>query len=106
MAAGTPYADARCLVGYNDHNHAVAATTVWSAGPGRPGLLEPLGVHNDHQGHGYGKAIAIAAAAALRDMGSSSATVCAEGSNTGAVATYRAAGYQPQPEVRDLRRAG
>ncbi|NUR31359.1 MAG: GNAT family N-acetyltransferase [Catenulispora sp.] len=106
MAAGTPYADARCLVGYDDRGDAVAATTVWSAGPGKPGLLEPLGVHGDHQGHGYGTAIALAAAAALRDMGASSATVCAEGSNAAAVATYRAAGFQPRPEVRDLRRAG
>ncbi len=106
MAAGTPYAAARCLVGYDGLGVAVAATTVWSAGPGKPGLIEPLGVHGDHHGHGYGKAIALAAAAALRDMGASSATVCAEGSNTAAVATYRAAGFQPQPEVRDLRRVG
>ncbi|MEV0589669.1 GNAT family N-acetyltransferase [Nonomuraea sp. NPDC050310] len=105
MAAGTPYADARCLVGYNEHGQAVAATTVWSAGAGRPGLIEPLGVHGDHQGHGYGKAMAVAAAAALRQMGASSATVCAEGSNAGAAATYRSAGYQPQAEARDLRRA-
>jgi ribosomal protein S18 acetylase RimI-like enzyme len=104
MAAGTPYANARCLVGYNDQGDAVAATTVWSAGPGKPGLVEPLGVHNDHQGHGYGKSIAIAAAAALRDMGASSATVCAEVSNAAAVATYRAAGFKPQAEVRDLTR--
>lgn len=104
MAAGTPYADARCLVGYDDRGDAVAATTVWSAGPGRPGLIEPLGVHGDHQGHGYGRAIAVAAAAALSEMGSSSATVCAEGANPGAVAAYRSAGYRPQPEVRDLRR--
>ncbi|MCC3763800.1 GNAT family N-acetyltransferase [Glycomyces sp. TRM65418] len=106
MAAGTPYAHARCLVGYNDQGDAVAATTVWSAGPGRPGLVEPLGVHGDHQGHGYGRAIALAAAAALRDMGASSATVCAEGSNAAAVAAYRSAGFQPQPAVPDLRRVG
>ncbi|WP_147134133.1 GNAT family N-acetyltransferase [Stackebrandtia albiflava] len=106
MAAGTPYADARCLLGFNDRGDAVAATTVWSAGPGRPGLLEPLGVHRDHRGRGYGKAIAVAAAAALRDMGASSATVCAEASNTAAVTTYRSAGYQPRPAVRDLRRVG
>lgn len=106
MAAGTPYADARCLVGYDDRDDAVAATTVWSAGPGKPGLIEPLGVHRDHQGHGYGRAIALAAAAALQDMGASSATVCAEGANTAAVATYRAAGFQSRPEMRDLRRIG
>jgi hypothetical protein len=37
MAAGAPYADAQCLVAYDDHGAAVAAATVWSAGSGRPG---------------------------------------------------------------------
>jgi GNAT superfamily N-acetyltransferase len=100
MAAGVAYADARCLVAY-DGDQAVAAVTVWSAGPGRPGLLEPMGVHRDHRGHGYGKAITVAAAAALRDMGSSSALVCTPSSNVGAVATYRSAGFEALPEVRD-----
>ena len=75
MAAAPPYADARCLVAYDGDGAAVPAATVWSAGPGRPGLLEPVGVHRDHRGHRYGMAITIAAAAALRDMGSSSAIV-------------------------------
>src|SRR3954452_3999152 len=44
MAAGLPYAYARCLVAYDDRRNAVAAVTVWSAGPGKPGLLEPMGV--------------------------------------------------------------
>lgn len=104
MAAGSPYADARCLVAYDDHGNAVAAVTVWSAGPGRPGLLEPMGVHRDHRGHGHGRAITIAAAAALRELGSSSALVCTPSSNVGAVATYRSAGFQQLPEVRDRRR--
>lgn len=106
MAAGTPYADARCLVGYDSRGEAVAATTVWSAGAGRPGLVEPLGVHRDHQGRGYGRAIAVAAAAALRDMGASSATVCTSSTNTAAVAAYRAAGFEPLAAVPDLLRAG
>ncbi len=101
MAAGLPYADARCLVAYDDRDNAVAAVTVWSAGPGRPGLLEPLGVHRDHRGHGYGRAITVAAAAALRELGSSSALVCTPSSNVGAVATYRSGGFEPLPEVRD-----
>ncbi len=101
MAAGSPYADARCLVAYDDQGDAVAAVTVWSTGPGRPGLLEPMGVHRDHRGHGYGRAITVAAAAALRELGSSSATVCTPSSNVGAVATYRSAGFRPLPEVRD-----
>ncbi|ROP40149.1 GNAT family N-acetyltransferase [Saccharothrix texasensis] len=104
MAGGTPYADARCLVAYDEQDQAVAAVTVWSAGAGRPGLIEPMGVHSDHRGHGYGKAITIAAAAALRDLGSSSALVCTPSSNVGAVATYESAGFQALPEVRDRRR--
>src|SRR5690606_27136294 len=41
MAAGPGYADGRCVVVY-DGDTAAAAATVWSAGPGRPGLLEPV----------------------------------------------------------------
>jgi hypothetical protein len=66
MAAGSPYADACCLVGYDDQGNA---------------------------------------AAALRELGSSSAIVCAESSNIGAVATYRSAGFRQLPEVRDLQRS-
>ncbi|MEV5983198.1 GNAT family N-acetyltransferase [Streptomyces sp. NPDC052114] len=104
MAAGSPYADARCLVAYDDRGDAVATATVWSAGPGRPGLLEPMGVHPDHRGHGYGRAITLAAAATLQGLGSSSAFVAAPSANVGAVATYRSAGFQALPEVRDRRR--
>ena len=105
MAAGSPYADAQCLVAYDNQDTAVAAATVWSAGPGRPGLLEPMGVHREYRGHGYGTAITVAAAAILRKLGSSSAIVCTASSNGGAVATYRSAGFEQLPEVRDLRRA-
>jgi ribosomal protein S18 acetylase RimI-like enzyme len=104
MAGGLPYADARCLIAYDAQNTAVAMVTVWSAGPGRPGLLEPMGVHREHRGHGYGTAITLAAAAALRQLGSSSAIVCTRSSNVGAVATYRSAGFQQLPDVPDLRR--
>ncbi|MER6304626.1 GNAT family N-acetyltransferase [Streptomyces sp. NPDC001657] len=101
MAAGVPYADARSLIAYDDRGNAVATVTVWSAGPGRPGLLEPMGVHRDHRRHGYGEAITVAAAATLRELGSSSAIVCTPSSNVGAVATYQSAGFQQCPEVRD-----
>ncbi|HEY2297731.1 MAG TPA: GNAT family N-acetyltransferase [Jatrophihabitans sp.] len=104
MAAGLPYADARCLVGYDDRGTAVAAVTVWSAGPGKPGLLEPMGVHREHRGHGYGTAITVAAAAALQELGSSSATVCTPSANLGAAATYASAGFQQLPETCDLAR--
>jgi ribosomal protein S18 acetylase RimI-like enzyme len=102
MAAGLPYADARCLVGYDDQGNAVAAVTVWSAGQGKPGLVEPMGVHREHRGHGYGTAITVAAASALQDLGSSSAVVYTASSNVGAVATYKSAGFEQLPEIRDL----
>lgn len=105
MATGSPYADAKCLVAYDDQRAAMAAATVWSAGPCMPGLLEAVGVHRAHRGHGYGTVITVAAAAALRDMGSSSAVVCTPSSNVGAVATYRSAGFQQLPDVRDLHRS-
>jgi ribosomal protein S18 acetylase RimI-like enzyme len=101
MAAGLPYADARCLVAYDDRGNAVAAVTVWSAGPGKPGLLEPMGVHREHRGHGYGTAITVAAAATLRELGASSAIVCTPSVNAGGVATYLSAGFQQLPERRD-----
>jgi GNAT superfamily N-acetyltransferase len=101
MAAGLPYADARCLVAYDNQGNAVATVTVWSAGAGKPGLLEPMGVHREHRGQGYGKAITVAAAAALQELGSSSAIVCTESSNVGAVATYESAGFHQLPERRD-----
>jgi ribosomal protein S18 acetylase RimI-like enzyme len=82
----------------------VAAITVWSAGEGKPGLVEPMGVHRNHHGHGYGRAITVAGAAALQDLGSSSAVVCTKSSNVGGVATYKSAGFQQLPEVRDLYR--
>ncbi len=106
MADGPAYANARCLIGYDESGVPVAGVTVWSAGPGRPGLLEPAGVHRDHRGHSYGTQISIAAAAQLQEMGCSSATVCTPTSNAVAVATYASAGFRRLPAVRDLHRSG
>jgi ribosomal protein S18 acetylase RimI-like enzyme len=78
-----------------------AVVIVWSAGPGKPGLVEPMGVHQDFRGRGYGKAICVAGAAALREMGSSSVRVCTPSSNVGGVATYKAARFEAMPEIHD-----
>jgi GNAT superfamily N-acetyltransferase len=102
MAAGAAYRDGLCLLGRDERGDPVAAITVWSAGPGRPGIIEPMGVHRGARGHGYGRAITLAGAAALRDLGASGATVHTPAFNTGAVATYESAGFVPQPETRAL----
>jgi GNAT superfamily N-acetyltransferase len=104
MAASSAYRRARCLVAYDHDGTAVAATTVWSAGRGRPGLIEPLGAHRDHRGRGHGRAISVAAAAALQQLGSSSATVCTPSGNVGGVAAYTSAGFERLPDVTDFRR--
>jgi GNAT superfamily N-acetyltransferase len=105
MAAGLPYTDARCLLARDDQDVPVAGVTVWSAGPGKPGLIEPMGVHAEHRGQGYGRAVCRAAAAELRRQGASSALVCTPSALTSAVATYRSAGYHPLPERLDRSRA-
>ncbi|MFC7597341.1 GNAT family N-acetyltransferase [Terrabacter sp. GCM10028922] len=101
MSAAPFYADARCLGAYDDQGSPAAVVTVWSAGKGKPGLVEPMGVHADHRGRGYGRAITVAGAAALREMGSSSVRVCTPSSNVGGVATYKAAGFAARQEVAD-----
>ncbi|NUR61893.1 MAG: GNAT family N-acetyltransferase [Catenulispora sp.] len=101
MSAAPFFTDARCLGAYDDQGNATAVVTVWSAGPGKPGLVEPMGVHADHRGRGYGRAITVAGAAALREMGSSSVRVCTPSSNVGGVATYKAAGFKARPEIGD-----
>ena len=104
VTRGPAYSDARSLLGYVDHDVAVAMVTVWATGSGGPGELEPMGVRRDHRGRGHGRAICLAAADELREMGASHAFVSTPSSNVGAVATYRAAGYDEKPQVRDLRR--
>ncbi|WP_189249442.1 GNAT family N-acetyltransferase [Streptosporangium pseudovulgare] len=104
MAAGAPYADARCLAVRDERGEAVAAVIVWSAGEGRIGLIEPMGVHRAHRGHGYGRAITLAAARALQESGSSSVVVYTPSSNVGAVATYRSADLEQLSERRDVYR--
>ena len=95
---------AQSLIGYDPTGAAVAVTTVWSAGEGRPGLVEPMGVHRDHQGKGYGVAITQAGAQALHQAGASAAAVVAENSNPAALATYTAAGFTAGASVSDLAR--
>lgn len=106
MASGIPFAQARCLVGFDADDRPVATVTVWSAGPGRPGIIEPMGVDPAHRGRGHGRSMNIAAAAALRDLGCSAGFVATTGSNTGAVAAYESAGFATINERLDRQRQG
>lgn len=101
-----PFADrAHSLIGYDEHDVPVAVTTVWTAGPGRPGLIEPMGVARDHHGHGYGTAITLAGADVLARHGASSAVVATENRRPAALATYLSAGFVAHDAVTDLKRA-
>lgn len=104
VARGLPFSDARCLLARDATGAAVATLTVWSAGPGRPGLVEPLGVHADHRRRGHGASICRAAGHHLKDMGATSAWVCTPSSLHAAVATYEAAGFERMPPRLDLAR--
>lgn len=100
-----PLADSvRIISGVDPDGMTAAVIAVWSAGPGRPGLIEPMAVHGDHRGRGYGRAITLAGAATLREMGASTALVCTEAARLGAVATYCSAGFMAGPDVRDRAR--
>ncbi|WP_436326522.1 GNAT family N-acetyltransferase [Brevibacterium sp. FAM 27836] len=66
------------------------------------GIIEPLGVHSEHRGHGFGTEMALGAASALRSMEASSITVATPPSNVAAVAAYRAAGMGNLGEVFDF----
>lgn len=101
-----PFADrSRSLVARDPDGTPVAVTTVWFAGTGRPGLVEPLAVRSDHAGRGYGVAMTLAGARVLADLGASTVAVATEDARPVAVATYRSAGFVTAGPVTDLRRA-
>jgi GNAT superfamily N-acetyltransferase len=102
MAGGPAFRAAECLLAYDASGTPVAGVTIWAAGGGRPGILEPMGVHAEHRGRGHGTAICIAAAAALQRLGASIAWVCTPSSRDSAIATYRSAGFLALPERLDL----
>jgi len=104
LRTATGAGDSRCLLALDVDGAAVAATTIWTAGTGRAGLIEPLGVGREHRGHGYGAAITRAGVAMLRELGASRALVATPSANTAAVATYESAGFTAMPQRVDLQR--
>jgi len=80
----------------------VAAATAWAAGPGRCGILEPMGTHRAARGRGHGRGVVLAALAALARAGASGVTVHTPASNSGAVATYVSCGLRPLQSTEAL----
>ncbi|MFJ8968392.1 GNAT family N-acetyltransferase [Streptomyces anulatus] len=83
-----------------------AAATGWFGGTGRCGLLEPVGTHADHRGHGYGRDAVRGACAALADRGASAVAVLTPAGNEAAAALYRSAGFTVVRENFDWTRPG
>lgn len=81
-----------------------AAATGWFGGTGRCGLLEPVGTHPDHRGHGYGRDAVRGACAALADRGASAVAVLTPAGNEAAAALYRSAGFTLVRENHDWTR--
>jgi ribosomal protein S18 acetylase RimI-like enzyme len=78
-----------------------AAATGWFAGPGRCALLEPVGTHAEHRGHGYGRDVVRGTCAALAALGASAVAVVTPAANHAAVALYRSAGFSIVRENHD-----
>ncbi|MGW4628996.1 GNAT family N-acetyltransferase [Streptomyces rubiginosohelvolus] len=81
-----------------------AAATGWLAGAGRCALLEPVGTHPDHRGHGYVRDAVLGTCAALDDQGASAVVVVTPARDEAAVVLYTSAGFTVVRENRDWTR--
>jgi ribosomal protein S18 acetylase RimI-like enzyme len=106
MAAGTAYDPRLDLVAWTPDGRPAAAATGWLAGPGRVGLLEPVGTHADHRRQGYGHRVTVAVMAALARAGARGVRVHTPAGNTAAVAAYQRCGMRPIDLTTDVVRSG
>ncbi|MBA3309963.1 MAG: GNAT family N-acetyltransferase [Nocardioidaceae bacterium] len=104
MAAGPGFDPALEYLRRNPEGLPVAAATGWSAGRGKCGILEPVGTHLDHTGAGHGKAVSMAAIAALARVGASGVTVHTPGFNAAAIRTYESCGLRQVEITHAMRR--
>lgn len=104
MAAGPGFDPRLEVLTRNDAGEPVAAATAWSAGPGRCGILEPVGTHREHTGHGHGRRAVQAAVGRLARVDASGVTVHTPTSNVAATRLYQSCGLRPVAVVQSMRR--
>lgn len=104
MASSPAHDPALEFLARTAEDEPAAGATAWSAGPGRAGILEPVGTHPDHRRQGHGRAVSLAAVAALARAGASGVGVQTPEANTAAVATYLDCGLEHVASVRALLR--
>jgi ribosomal protein S18 acetylase RimI-like enzyme len=104
MAAGPTYDSSLDLLRRAGDGAPVAAATGWSAGPGKCGILEPVGTHPGFAGHGHGRAVSRAVIAALARAGASGVAVHTPLSNAAAVRAYQSCGLRQVERTTDLAR--
>ncbi|MFC0672791.1 GNAT family N-acetyltransferase [Brachybacterium hainanense] len=104
MCAAPAAERSRFLLLRDAEGRPVAAAGIWAAGPGLPGIIEPLGVHAEHRGLGHGRTITRACADQLREMGAAEMLVGTPADNDPAPAAYARAGMRREADARDLRR--
>ena len=95
MAAAPAFDPSLDLLRRTPSGEPAAACTAWSSRPGACAILEPVGTHSDHQGRGHGKAVVLAAVAALAKAGASGVCVHTPTDNAAAVAAYVSCGLRP-----------
>lgn len=94
MAAGPSFRPEFDLLARDDAGEPVAAITVWLPGPGKCGVIEPMGTHPHYRRRGHGRRVILAACAALAGAGASGVCVVTPESNPAAVGVYQAAGMR------------
>ena len=106
MAASSAYDASLDLLVRDEAGTPVAAGTAWSAGPGRCGMLEPVGTAAEHRGRGHSTRLLHGLCAALAAAGASSAAVATPAANSVAVRAYTRAGFLTLGLTTAMRRPG
>ena len=106
MAASPAYDASLDLLVRDEAGTPVAAGTAWSAGPGRCGMLEPVGTSAEHRRRGHATRLLNGLCAALAAAGASSAAVATPAANTEAVRAYNRAGFLTVGLTTAMRRPG